>query len=87
MMDLTFLNEYLVLVIVGICVCIGYIIKTSFNKINNKYIPLIMGILGCVLNVWLNGDINPQIILGGLASGLASTGLHEVYVNLIKQNN
>lgn len=87
MMDLTFLNEYLVLVIVGICVCIGYIIKTTFNKIDNKYIPLIMGVLGCVLNVWLNGTINPQVILGGLASGLASTGLHQAYTNLIKQDN
>lgn len=83
-MDLAFLNEYLVLVIVGICTCFGYIIKTSFPKIDNKYIPLIMGILGCILNIWLNGNISPDILLGGLASGLSSTGLHQAYVNLIK---
>ena len=29
-MDLTFLSDYVVLVIVGICVCVGYILKNSF---------------------------------------------------------
>ena len=82
-MDLTFINNYLVLVVVGICLCVGYVIKESFPKIDNKYIPLIMGILGCALNIWIAKDINPEIILGGLASGLASTGLHQAFKQLI----
>lgn len=85
MLDLNFLNEYIVLVVLGICLCVGYIIKVSFPKIDNKYIPCIMGILGCILNIWLNKwNITPEVVLGGLASGLASTGLHQAYVNLIK---
>ena len=83
-MDLTFINNYLVLVVVGICLCVGYVIKESFPKVDNKYIPLIMGILGCILNVWISKGINPKIILGGLASGLASTGLHQAYKNLVE---
>ena len=83
-MDLTFINNYLVLVVVGICLCVGYVIKESFPKIDNKYIPLIMGILGCALNVWIAKGIDPEIILGGLASGLASTGLHQAYKNLVE---
>ena len=83
-MDLTFINNYLVLVVVGICLCVGYVIKESFPKVDNKYIPLIMGILGCALNIWIAKDINPEIILGGLASGLASTGLHQAYKNLVE---
>ena len=83
-MDLTFLNDYVVLVIVGICACIGYVLKYSFPKFDNKYIPCIMALLGCALNIWIAGGISPEIMLGGMFSGLASTGLHQVFVNLIQ---
>ena len=83
-MDIRVLNDYFVLVIVGICLCIGYIIKTSLNFIPNKYIPLIMGIIGVVLNVWTNNTFNAEILLSGLFSGLASTGLNEAFRNIIE---
>lgn len=83
-MDITFLTEFAVPIIVGICLCIGYIIKNMIPSDGiNKYIPLIMGALGVVLNVWINLGITPQILLGGLFSGLASTGLHQAFKNLI----
>ncbi|MBR5952794.1 MAG: phage holin family protein [Pseudobutyrivibrio sp.] len=84
MTDLTFLQEYAVPVIVGICLCIGYIIKNLVpsEKIN-KFIPLIMGVLGVVINFWINHIMTPTILLGGLFSGLASTGLYEAFRNLI----
>ncbi|MFR2270951.1 MAG: phage holin family protein [Clostridium sp.] len=85
MFDLNLLGNYLVLVVVGICVCIGYVIKTSFSFIENKYIPCIMALLGCALNVWISGGISPEVILGGLFSGLASTGLHQAFKNLIEK--
>ena len=68
MLDLNVLGNYIVLLVVGICLCVGYVIKVSFTKIDNKYIPCIMAILGCVLNVWIAGGINPEIILGGMLS-------------------
>lgn len=77
------LNDYIVLLVVGICLCIGYLIKHSLDFIPNKYIPLIMAVLGVALNIWLNkGAFTPGILLGGLASGLASTGAFEVIKNL-----
>ncbi len=84
-MEINFMNEYLVLVVLGICLCVGYIIKHMIpNDKINRYIPLIVGVLGVVLNSWLNAwALSPEILLGGLASGLASTGLHEAYKNLI----
>ena len=82
-MDITFLNDYVVLVVVGICLCIGYVLKNSFPKLDNKYIPLIMAILGVVLNVWIAKGISPDILLGGMFSGLASTGLHQLFKNII----
>lgn len=77
------LNQYLVVVVLAICLCAGYIIKNSLDFIQNKYIPLIMGCLGVLLNVWFNGWVfTPEILLGGLASGLASTGAFEVVKNI-----
>lgn len=78
-----FLDKYVVVVIVGICLALGYIIKHSLNFIPNKYIPLIMGIVGVILNVWMNNwKFDVQILLGGLASGLASTGAFEMVRNI-----
>ena len=77
------LGEYVVLVVVAICFAVGYVIKHSLDFIPNKYIPLIMAVLGTGLNIWLNGGLfTPEILLGGLASGLASTGAFELVRNI-----
>ena len=84
-MDLSFLSEYIVLVVLGICLCIGYVIKHSIDFIPNKYIPLIMLVLGTVINLIINLDhITAEVILAGMVSGLASTGLHEAFKNFIE---
>ena len=41
-MDLTFLNEFVVVIVLAFCLGIGFIIKYSLDFIDNKYIPLIM---------------------------------------------
>ena len=81
-----FLNQFSIPVIVGICLCVGYILKNvvTTNKVN-KFIPLIMGVLGLGLNMWINLGVSPEIILGGLVSGLASTGLYEAFKQFIKK--
>lgn len=87
-MDITFVTEYAVPIIVGICLCIGYVIKNivTSEKVN-KYIPLIMAVLGVVLNIWINMNFTPAILLGGLISGLASTGLHQAFKNIIERKD
>lgn len=84
-----FLNEYMVAIVVGICVCVGYIIKNLIpNDAINKFIPLIMGVLGAVINLWINDfSFTPAVLLGGIVSGLASTGLHQVFKQFISKNN
>ena len=85
-MDVTFLTDYAVPIIVGICLCIGYILKNLVptDKIN-RYRPPIMGVLAVGLNAWMNLSFTPQILMGGLFSGLASTGLYEAFKNLINK--
>ena len=86
-MDLSFLMEYVNLVVLGICLCLGYVIKNYIPKINNQYIPPIMLIIGTIINVVINRpDFNAAIILGGMISGLASTGLYEAMRNLIEKD-
>ena len=82
-----FLNEYLVAVVIGVCLCIGFIVKHFIPTDGiNKYIPLIVGVLGVLLNVWLNEwTFTPEIFLGGLVSGLASTGMHEAFAQFTKK--
>ena len=92
MMDATFLSEflkeYVVLVVLGICLCIGYIIKNivTSSKVN-KFIPLIMGVIGVAISIWIHMAFTPELLLGGLFSGLASTGLHQIFKNLIEYKN
>nr|MDD6335678.1 phage holin family protein [bacterium] len=78
------LQEYIVAAIMAICVGIGFIIKYSLDFIPNKYIPLILGTLGIIINIWAAGwAFTPEILLGGLASGLAATGAFEAVRNLV----
>lgn len=83
-MDLTFLSSYTIPVIVGICLIAGYIAKKWVKDLDNKYIPTLVALLGAALNIWMAGTISPDIILAGAFSGLASTGLHQVFKQLIE---
>ena len=83
-MDLTFLSKYAIPVIVGICLCLGFIIKYAIKTEKvNRFIPLIMGGLGLGIAIWIEKSVTPEIILKGLFSGLASTGLYEAFRNII----
>lgn len=87
-MDINLIANYTNILIVGICLCVGYIIKNSLTFVSNKYIPLILGTLGLVLSVCTNLDkITLDVVLTGLFSGLASTGCYEAFKNLIKGDN
>ena len=84
-MNIEFLTDYMIPVIVGLCLCVGYIIKHWINDVDNKIIPTVCAVLGVAVAVWINWpDITPEVILSGLFSGLASTGLHQMvkqYIN------
>lgn len=82
---LEIMNQYIVVIIMIGCLGIGYIIKHSLNFIPNKYIPLILGLVGILLNIWNSGNLSVEIIVGGLASGLAAVGAFEGYKNITKK--
>lgn len=84
-MSLDFLKDFQIPIIVGICLCIGYIVKKWIKDVDNKWIPTICAIVGLLLAIWINmGAITPQVILQGLFSGLSATGLHQLFKQLIE---
>ncbi len=83
-----FLNEYVEIIILGICLCLGYILKNLIQSEKiDKFIPLIMGTVGTLINVWINMQITPKILLAGLVSGLSSTGLYEAFRQFLKKGD
>lgn len=84
-MDLSILMQYIDVLIVGICLCIGFVIKKWIKDVDNKFIPTIVAALGLILKIVsnLSGGITLELIFSGLFSGLASTGLHQAFTQLI----
>lgn len=87
-MDISYLLDYVNLLTLGICLCMGFALKTAFDWFPNKYIPLSALVLGCIINVLINMEngINAAVVLGGMISGLASTGLYEMMRNLLDKD-
>lgn len=82
-MDFSQLTQYFVLVVMIACLVVGYIVKTSFDKIPNKYIPTILAAIGAVLNAVVSGVSVESIVYGALM-GLASTGLHQAFTRFVE---
>lgn len=82
-MDFTELTKYFVLVVMVACLVVGYILKTAFPKVPNNKIPVILALLGAVLNGFVSGWTIEAIVYGALM-GLASTGLHQAFTRFIE---
>lgn len=80
-----FLNEFMLPVVLGICLCVGYIVKKWISDVDNKYIPTIVAIIGVVLSIWISGwQVTPEVILSGMISGLGSTGMHQLFKQFVE---
>lgn len=78
-------SEYLIPVVVVICLIVGFVLKNYVKVLPNNYIPIIVTVLGAVIAIWVNMGITPDILAAGLASGLASTGLHQVLTRTLEK--
>lgn len=78
----TILTQYYIPVIFVGCLCVGYIIKKA-SLVDDRYIPAIVGILGALSGIIVNGLAYESVVCG-LASGLASTGAHQIFKQIIE---
>lgn len=88
MFDLSTISTYLVPSVVILCLLVGYIIKNLIpNDSINRFIPFIVGVLGVAATIFTavttGVPITVDVVVTGLSSGLASTGLFEAYKNLL----
>ena len=85
-MDLSILTEYFVLVVMVACLVIGYIIKhaTFLKWINNNDIPVILAVVGAILNPIVSG-LSVEAVVYGALMGLASTGFHQAFTKFIER--
>ena len=85
MIDLTFIKDLYMPLIVVLCLGVGYILKHWIKDIDNKVIPTVLAVLGMAVAILTTPEPNLQVIVGGMLSGLASTGLHQTFKNLIEK--
>lgn len=83
--DLTIINEMLIPTIIICSLVVGFILK-KWLPTDNKYIPTFLVILGGILGGVISG-FNIESITAGMLSGLASTGLHQLFTQYLKLNN
>ena len=86
-MDFGLLTEYFVMVVMVACLVVGYIIKhaTFLKWIDNNNIPVILAIVGGVLNIFVSGFSIESIVYGAVM-GLASTGLHQAFTKFVEKS-
>ncbi len=84
-MDLNFLRNLIIPIVLVICLVVGYILKKWVHDLDNKYIPTIEAILGAVLGCIAMKGISIEIIASGALTGLASTGLHQLFTQYIEK--
>lgn len=77
-----YIRELYMPIVVIACLCVGYVMK-RWVPADNKWIPTTMLILGAILGCVANQTINLESIVYGGLSGLASTGMHQMFKQLL----
>lgn len=78
------IQEFCIPIIVVFCYCVGFGLKKA-SFISDNYIPIVMIALGAVCGIMIN-EISFQYLMIGAISGAASTGINQVYKQIIKDD-
>lgn len=84
-MDFSALTEHFVLVVMVACLIVGYLVKhASFMKwLPNNDIPIVLAVIGGVLNPIVSG-LSIEAVIYGALMGLASTGFHQAFKKFVE---
>lgn len=83
MVDIAFATEFISPIALVVCLVVGFVIKSFGNAKVNRFIPVIVAVLGLLICAWDAMEFTPSICATGLISGLASTGLYEAFKQLM----
>lgn len=78
--------DYYNFTIIAVCLVVGIVMK-NFLPTDNKWIPLAVTIVGVLFGCWLLDGVTPLNVVKGAVSGMASTGLHQLFKQFIDGGN
>ena len=81
-MSLDFITELYIPVVMAACLVVGLVLK-KWCPTDNKWIPTVLVILGAILGCIASAEISLESMVAGAVTGLASTGLHQVFKQLL----
>lgn len=81
-MSLDFITELYIPLVMAACLVAGFILK-KWCPTDNKWIPTVLVILGAILGCVASTEVSLESIVAGAVTGLASTGLHQVFKQLL----
>lgn len=80
------IQQYAVVPVTLACLLIGWMLKHTVDTLDNKWIPLILGMVGLVGVMWINNwAFTPENFLGGLCSAALAVWIHNNYKNLTEK--
>ena len=82
-MELNFITEMYIPVVMALCLVVGYILKHWIDDVDNKWIPTVLVVLGAAAACVAQMEVSLDIIVAGAVTGLASTGLHQAFKQVI----
>ncbi|HBG5345300.1 TPA: phage holin family protein [Clostridioides difficile] len=80
---ISFIPEQLLILVAALSI-IGKGCK-KYKQLDNKYIPVVLLILGIVFSVWMLG-LNPVAVLQGVICWGISIGINQTYKQLKEEN-
>ena len=77
----TTLNTWVNPTVVCFCLVVGFAVKHLLPGVSNRIIPTVVVLVGIFVAWWISGwtAVTPALLLSGALSGLASTGLHQLF--------
>lgn len=87
MENLQFISELYVPIVMAICLAVGYILKHWTNDEKHRIIPTVLAILGAVCACIYEKGISLEAVASGAVTGLASTGVHQVFKQMIEKKD
>ncbi len=84
MEDLGFLQGMYIPIVMVICLAVGYVMKHWIEDVDNRVIPTVLAVLGAVCACVNAMDISLDLIAAGAITGLASTGVHQIFKQWIE---
>ncbi len=87
MQDLTFISEMYMPAVAALCLAVGYILKHWLKDADNRIIPTVLAVLGAVCVCASEEKITIELVTEGMITGLASTGLHQAFKQIMEKSS